>query len=115
MESVYQTEAYQSEKARAEYWQTRAMRAENAIIHARNYLEQPIRFYAEERNWTEGDVPMHIYAHDDKGRYARDAMKSSGWTALGLQWLADGAPLNIENPYSLSKAGIAGHHEQANH
>lgn len=74
-----------------EYWQTRAMRAENAIIHARNNLEQAIRLYADERNWTDGDVPMHIYAHDDKGRFAREAMKSHGWTVLGLQWLANGA------------------------
>lgn len=58
----------------------------------RTEIARAILFYADERNWTEGDVPEHIYAHHDKGWHARQAMQSPGWTASGLQLLDAGAP-----------------------
>lgn len=39
--------------------------------------EDALRFYAETSNWTDGDVPLHIYAVDDAGHTARQALQSA--------------------------------------
>lgn len=86
----YWNDAFQSERISADYWQTRAMRAEAKLLNARNAIGPIIEFYANPRNWDEGDVPGHVYAHDDAGRMARKLV-SDGWTAKGKAWLASGA------------------------
>ena len=37
-------------------------------------LRKALAYYADPRNWTEGDVPGHIYAIDDGGCEARKAL-----------------------------------------
>jgi hypothetical protein len=55
-------------------WANRSVESVKARMWS---YEDALRFYADPSSWTDGDVPMHIYAIDDAGYTARQALRDS--------------------------------------